>query len=95
MFKSILIMTFHPDEGDLPINDPQINEKLTQIIIDLLHAKIPENVEPNKKKKFQIKVAETLQKHASQLKTIFKGDELVDLITISIEMIGSNEKAVR
>lgn len=44
MFKSILIMTFHPDEGDLPINDPEINEKLTQIIRDLLHTKIPEGV---------------------------------------------------
>jgi hypothetical protein len=88
-------MTFHPDESGIPVRDPEINPKLTQLLFDLFKTKIPDNAESNKKKKFQIRLAEVLSEHAGQVKIQMAGQQLVEFIVICMDMIGSSERTVR
>jgi len=32
LFKYVLSLTFHPDEGGIPVRDPDLNPQLTQLL---------------------------------------------------------------
>lgn len=55
----------------------------------MLRVKIHEDADDNKKKKFLVRLADVLNEHIGQSKTVVKGEELVELITICMDMISA------
>lgn len=93
--KYVVLLTFHPDESGIPVRDPDLNPKITQLLFELFQSKVPENAEENKKKKFQIRLADVLNEYVGQAKSQIKGEELMEFVSICMEMIGSPERTVR